>query len=288
MGDAPGMIRKLILLLGLLSAACAGPLAADEAAMTPAVPAQRITVPGAEGAQLRALLFVPENPTREPVIALHSCSGLGTAERPIRLPPHQQDWAARLVAMGHPVLFPDSFGSRGLGQACGMPGFPAGPSGVRREDALEAARWARAQPWARREGVVLIGWSHGGSTTLTAWNSAPPGLVHAAIAMYPGCGRAQGVPIGRVSGTAPLLMLLGAEDNWTPPQPCEQIAASAPGLIESELYPGAHHSFDQLSGGIQTRFLPNNRTVTLGPNPAARAASRLRVAAFLEAHAGRP
>ncbi|WP_421991156.1 hypothetical protein, partial [Roseococcus sp.] len=79
------MIRKLILLLGLLSAACAGPLAADdEAALTPAVPAQRITVPGAEGAQLRALLFVPENPTREPVIALHSCSGLGTAERPIR------------------------------------------------------------------------------------------------------------------------------------------------------------------------------------------------------------
>jgi dienelactone hydrolase len=288
MGEANVMIRIFALLLGLLPVACAGPLAADETPMTPGVPAQRVTVPGAEGAQLRALLFVPENPTGEPVIALHSCSGLGTADRPIRLPPHQQDWAARLVATGHPVLFPDSFGSRGLGQACGVPGFPAGPSGLRRQDALAAAQWAREQPWARREGVILIGWSHGGSTTLTAWNSAPDGLVHAAIAMYPGCGRAQGVPIGQASGTAPLLMLLGADDNWTPPQPCQQIAASAPGRIEVELYPGAHHSFDQLSGGIRTLFLPNNRTVTLGPNAEARTASRLRVAAFLEAHAGRP
>nr|WP_314075772.1 dienelactone hydrolase family protein [uncultured Roseococcus sp.] len=280
------MIRALMALL--LLTACAGSFAADEAAMTPAAPAQLITVPGAEGASLRALLFVPANPTREPVIALHSCSGLGTADRPLRLPPHQQDWTARLVAAGHPVLFPDSFGSRGLGQACGVPAFPAGPVSVRRWDALEAARWARAQPWARGEGVVLIGWSHGGSTTLAAWNAAPPGLVHAAIAMYPGCGRAQGVSIGPIAGTAPLLMLLGAADDWTPPQPCEQMAASAPGRIEVELYRGAHHSFDQLSGGIRTMFLPNNRTVSLGPNPEARAAARLRVAAFLEAHAGPP
>lgn len=280
------MIRAVMALL--LLAACAGSIAADEAPMAPSVPAQRISVPGAEGAQLRALLFVPENPTREPVIALHSCSGLGLADRPLRLPPHQQDWAARLVALGHPVLFPDSFGSRRLGQACGVPGFPAGPSGMRRWDALEAAKWAREQSWARRQGVILIGWSHGGSTTLTAWNSAPPGLVHAAIAMYPGCGRAQGVPIGQTSGTAPLLMLLGAEDDWTPPQPCRQIAAGAPSLVETELYPGAHHSFDQLAGGVRTLVLPNGRTVTLGPNPPARAAARQRVAAFLEAHADRP
>lgn len=280
------MIRMLAALL--LLPACAGQLAADEPPMAPTVPGQRITVPGAEGAELRALLFLPGNPTREPVIALHSCSGLGTAERPIRLPPHQQDWAARLVAMGHPVLFPDSFGSRGLGPACGIAGFPAGPVGVRRWDALEAAKWARAQPWARREGVILIGWSHGGTTTLAAWNSAPPGLVHAAIALYPGCGRGSGPPIPQVQGTAPLLMLLGAEDNWTEPQPCRQVAASAPGLIEVELYPGAHHSFDQLSGGILTLLLANGRTVTLGPDPAARAAARLRVPAFLEAHAGPP
>lgn len=280
------MIRSLMALL--LLAACAGPLAADETPMAVAVPAQRIAVPGAEGASLRALLFVPPNPTGVPVIALHSCSGLGMADRPLRLPPHQQDWAARLVAMGHPVLFPDSFGSRGLGQACGVRGFPAGPMSVRRWDALAAAGWARAQPWARGEGVMLIGWSHGGSTTLAAWNSAPPGLVHAAIAMYPGCGPAQGVPIAHAAGTAPLLMLLGASDDWTLPQPCERIAAGAPDRIEAVLYPGARHSFDQLSGGIRTLFLPNGRTVTLGPDPAARAAARLRVAAFLEAHAGPP
>ena len=272
----------------LLLAGCAGPLAADEAPVIPAVPARHVTVPGGEGAELRALLFVPENPTRPPVIALHSCSGIGAPGRPLQLAAHQRDWAGRLLAMGHPVLFPDSFGSRGLGEACGVPGFPAGPSSVRRLDALEAARWARAQDWARGEGVVLIGWSHGGSTTLAAWNTAPPGLVRAAIALYPGCGPGSGPPVPRVEGTAPLLMLLGAEDNWTRPQPCLRLAARAPDRIEAVLYPGAAHSFDRLAGGVRTLTLPDGQTVALGPDPAARAASRLRVASFLEAHAGRP
>ncbi|MDB5414852.1 MAG: hypothetical protein JWR10_3187 [Rubritepida sp.] len=276
-----------VLMAMLLLAGCARPIAADEAPLSLSVPAQAVTVPGAEGTPLRALLFVPETPTGPPVIALHSCSGLGTAERPISLPPHQQDWAARLVAAGHPVLFPDSFGSRGLGRACGVPRFPAGPMRVRRWDALAAAQWAREQPWARGEGVVLIGWSHGGSSVLAAWNSAPLGTIHAAIAMYPGCGAAQGLPVF-AAGTAPLLLLLGGDDNWTPPQPCERMADLSPGLIEREVYAGAHHSFDGLSGGLRSMSLPDGRTVSLGPDPAARAASRLRVAAFLEAHAGRP
>lgn len=281
MGEALRMIRAIALLLGLLATGCAGTgIAADETPREIPLPAQPVTVPGAEGTPLRALLFVPENPTGAPVIALHSCSGLGTADRPIRLPPHQRDWAIRLLAAGHPVLFPDSFGSRGLGEACGVRGFPAGPLGVRRFDAIVAAEWARAQPWTRGEGVILIGWSHGGSTTLVAWATAPPGLIRAAISLYPGCGAGEAPRLG----TAPLLMLLGAEDNWTPPQPCAQIAARAPGVIEIETYPGAHHAFDGLSGGVRTRYLPNGRSVSLGPNPAARAASRERVAAFLAAH----
>lgn len=285
MREADEMVRFIPHLLGLLAIGCAGQvIAADETPREISVPAQSVTVPGAEGTPLRALLFMPDNPSRAPVIALHSCTGLGPAERPIRLPAQQRDWAARLVAAGHPVLFPDSFGSRGLGQACGVAGFPAGPLGVRQFDALAAAEWARAQPWTRGTGVVLIGWSHGASTTLAAWNFAPPGLIAAAIALYPGCGTGA----VRVAGTAPLLMLLGAEDNWTPPQPCMQLASRAPGIIEVESYPGAHHGFDGLAGGIRTRLLPNGRSVSLGPDPAARFAARERVARFLEQHAGRP
>ncbi len=276
------MIRWLAVLL--LAGCAAQGVSADEAAREIPFPEQRLTVPGAEGAPLRALLYLPPNPTRPPVVALHSCSGVGPAGRPMRLPAHQRDWAIRLLEAGHPVLFPDSFGSRGLGEACGVRGFPAGPFAVRRLDALAAADWARAQPWAANQAPILIGWSHGGSTTLAAWATAPPGALGAAIALYPGCGQGE----ARQSGTAPLLMLLGAEDNWTPPQPCEQLAARAPGVITVVSYPGAHHGFDGLGGGLRTRTLPNGRSVSLGAQGAARVDSREQVAAFLAANAGRP
>ncbi len=277
------MIRWLGALL-ILAGCAASSVTADEAPREIPSPEQRVTVPGAEGTPLRALLYLPPAPSRPAVIALHSCSGIGPAERPIRLPAHQRDWAIRLLEAGHPVLFPDSFGSRGLGEACGVRGFPAGPLGVRRSDALAAADWARAQPWGRNQPPVLIGWSHGGSTTLAAWATAPPGALSAAIAFYPGCGQGEAA----ATGTAPLLMLLGAEDNWTPPQPCERIARRAPGLITFETYPGAHHGFDGLAGAVRSRVLPNGRSVSLGPEGAARADSRARVAAFLATNAGPP
>jgi dienelactone hydrolase len=277
------MIRWLGALLILAGCAASG-VTADEAPREIPFPEQRLNVPGAEGVPLRALLYVPPNPSRPAVIALHSCTGIGSAERPIRLPAHQRDWATRLLEAGHPVLFPDSFGSRGLGEACGVRGFRAGPAGLRRQDALAAADWARAQPWGRGQAPVLIGWSHGGSTTLAAWATAAPGALSAAIAFYPGCGQGEAPQLG----TAPLLMLLGAEDNWTPPQPCQQIAGRAPRLITVESYTGAHHAFDGLMGGVRTRHLPNGRSVSFGPDGAARAASRLRVAAFLAANAGPP
>ena len=53
--------------------------------------------------------------------------------------------------------------------------------------------------------------------------------------------------------------------------------------ISLEIYAGAHHGFDGLRGEVRTRQLPNGRSVSLGPDPAARAAARLRVAAFLAA-----
>lgn len=281
-GHSPAMTRIGLVLAGVFLFGCA--VTADEAPREIPFPEQRVTVPGAEGTPLRALLYLPPNPGRPAVIALHSCSGMGAAERPLRLPAHQRDWAIRLLEAGHPVLFPDSFGSRGLGEACGVRGFPAGPASVRRFDALAAADWARVQPWGRGMAPVLIGWSHGGSTTLAAWATAAPGALSAAIALYPGCGGGEARP----PGTAPLLMLLGAEDNWTPPEPCQTIASRAPEIITVESYAGAHHGFDGLSGGTRTRTLPNGRSVSLGPDGAARDAARLRVAAFLAVNAGPP
>ncbi len=262
------MTRWMAALLAL--AGCAGVAAPDEA--PPAVATRPVEIPGPDGVVLRALVAMPEHPTGAPVVALHGCGGIGTGSRPLRLPARETDWAARLVAAGHPVVFPDSFGSRGLPEACGVRGFPAGSFGVRRADALAAADWTRAQGWGA---PVLLGWSHGGSTTLAAWAAAVPGQLRGAIAFYPGC-----IGAHAPRGGTPMLMLLGGADNWTAPQPCQEWAGRS-AQVRQRLFPGAHHAFDGLSGGVRQRVLPDGRTVSFGPDGAARAESRRMVMEFL-------
>ncbi|MDO9707706.1 dienelactone hydrolase family protein [Paracraurococcus lichenis] len=275
-------MQRLLLPILVLLAPCA---AAQGVPAPSPVAAEPVTIPGPEGVPLRALLVRRAGTAPGiPVIALHGCNGMGGPERPQRLSPREADWAARLSAAGHPVLFPDSFASRGLGEACGVRGFPAGPR-VRRADAHAAAAWAQEQPWAAKGGALLLGWSHGGSTVLAAVaEPLPPGLLRAAIAFYPGCGESRR-EAGWTPG-APLLMQLGASDDWTPPASCLALAAAHPGRIEADLYPGANHGFDAPALVLRTRSLPDGRVVTFGTEPLARDAARSRVAAFLAAHGG--
>ena len=280
-----GVIRpRCLLLLLLLVTGCADTALPYATARAPRH-VQQVSVPLPEGPPLRAVLALPDGPaTGATIIALHGCGGLARPERTLRLPLRESDWAARLTEAGHPVLFPDSFGSRGLGEACGVRGFPAGPL-VRRGDVHAAAAWAAAQPWARPGGAVLLGWSHGGSTALTGIaEPLPPGLIQAAIAYYPGC-----FEIGRAAPwrpAAPVLMLLGGADNWTPAAECRALAARSPDRLEQVTYPGAHHGFDAPGGTIRNRTLPNGRMVTVGSDSAARDASMQRVVAYLAARAG--
>ena len=136
----------------LILAACVAPSARE-----PAVPEQ-VSIPGPDGVTLRALLVRPAvTPARPTIIALHGCAGLAAPGRPLDLPVREADWAARLSALGHPMLFPDSFGSRGLGNGCGRPDFPVSAARERRADAQAAARWALGQPWAGPGGAILLG-----------------------------------------------------------------------------------------------------------------------------------
>ena len=43
---------------------------------------------------------------------------------------------------------------------------------------------------------------------------------------------------------APLLILIGELDDWTPAEPSRKLAAGYP--VEIKVYPGAHHSFDSI------------------------------------------
>ena len=67
------------------------------------------------------------------IVALHGCGG--------PFPSRDRQWAQILTEGGHPVLFPDSFGSRGLVSQCGVRNRSVASGRLRRTDALAAAAW---------------------------------------------------------------------------------------------------------------------------------------------------
>ena len=138
----------------------------------------------------------------------------------------------------------------------------------------------------------------------------------AGIALYPGCGVRMGVwtatralgdhgPVVTYDGVyrpiAPLLILVGEKDDWTPAHDCEVLAerSRAEGLtVELVVYPGAQHSFDSTA---RLRFDANRRNsnsetgrgATTAGDPDAWADAKQRVTAFFartlkgEANGGR-
>jgi dienelactone hydrolase len=111
-----------------------------------------------------------------------------------------------------------------------------------------------------------------------------PGFV-AFVSLYPGCR-----PLLARRGwapAAPMLLLIGAADDWTPPGPCEDLAAKHP-AITVHVYAGAHHGFDAPNSPVRERqglaFTGSGTgRAHAGTNPAAREDALARVPAFLAA-----
>jgi dienelactone hydrolase len=86
---------------------------------------------------------------------------------------------------------------------------------------------------------------------------------------------------------APVLLLVGEADDWTPAPPCAELAArTGDALLELRLYPGAHHDFDAPDMKLRVRSgvgATASGTATLGTDPAAREDALRRVPAFLAA-----
>ena len=63
----------------------------------------------------------------------------------------------------------------------------------------------------------------------------------ATAVFYPGCA------FQRAEFTTPVLMLMGAADDWTPANPCRMLVRTAhasDGKVQLVIYPGATHAFD--------------------------------------------
>jgi dienelactone hydrolase len=85
---------------------------------------------------------------------------------------------------------------------------------------------------------------------------------------------------------APLLILIGESDDWTPAAPCRALAAQV-GAAKLTLvtYPGAYHVFD-VTEPVRVRHglaysQSADGSVHVGGNPDARASALVRVPAFI-------
>lgn len=202
------------------------------------------------------------------VVVLHGCAGFG---------PPDIATAARLRAAGYLALALDSLGGA---NACRHPGGARAEA----EDAVAALHFLAARRDVAPGRIALLGFSMGGFAVLDAITRggvapATGPRFAAAVAYYPNCRRSSGVM------TVPLLILIGARDDWTPAAACRALLVRRAGRgapVSLAVYPGATHAFN----------VPGRAHVYLGhairyDRTAARTAwARVRV--FLRARLGPP
>jgi dienelactone hydrolase len=256
----------VLCVLAVLTAGCVGGIASHH------VP---VTLPSA--ATLTADLYLPRGTGPFPaLILLHGCSGIR---------PNTLAWAHWLQSEGYAAFVLDSFTARGLQRLCGdsspLPGAP------RSNDVFAAAAYLARLSVIDRTRIGAIGWSHGGWTVLWAgaYESRYPDVqLQALVAFYPFCGDTVSY-----RGSAPLLMLLGEKDDWTPAEPCRQIAEIGRQQgrdVSAVVYGGAHHGFDSAHIVRPTRVADarRGRGATVAYDPQAHGDSEKRLREFLERH----
>ena len=257
---------------------------------------ERVSFPSFDGAGNAPVVlsgyFFAASTSPAPAIAMfHGCGG--AYDKDGQLARRQREYAALFNGLGLHVLVVDSLTARYEKELCTQRNASRRVTQAnRRLDALGAIAYLadRADVDAKRIG--LIGWSNGGSTVLSATNLHHRDVVAAtpkpafAIAFYPGC--ESDLKRGYLP-SAPLLMLVGELDDWTPSAPCLALAASVPeARPEIVAYGGAWHGFDSDAPVRVRKDVPNGvhpgQGVHVGGNPAAWRASRDRVVRFLAEH----
>jgi dienelactone hydrolase len=255
--------------------------------------AERVTFPSLDGAGNAPVLltgfFFAASAAPAPAIAMfHGCGG--AYDRRGSLSRKMVEYADLFNGLGMHVLVVDSLTPRYEKELCTQrSGSRRVTQANRRLDALGALAFLAERGDVDAKRIGLVGWSNGGSTVLAATNlrqrdvAASPVKPAFAIAFYPGCEaeRRRGY-----SPAAPLLMLLGQLDDWTPAAPCEALARdAAEPRPEVVVYPGAWHGFDSDAPVRLRKDVPNGvnpgQGVHVGGDPAAWRTSRDRVLRFL-------
>ncbi|CCD95947.1 putative dienelactone hydrolase [Bradyrhizobium sp. ORS 375] len=169
------------------------------------------------------------------IVYLHGCAGLSEQTR--------QRFARMLTGWGYVVLAVDSFGARGLAQACTRPALD------RQADAWGAMAYLASVPFVDRTRIGVVGSSQGAMAAMRLASThdvkiydVPDDLTFkVAVAYYPRCG------VASKWLAVPTLILIGDKDDWTPAQDCQKWMSLRPDKgapVKLQVYPGAYHSFD--------------------------------------------
>ena len=187
-GRVRGIGRSLwwhaVLLVHLLAGAASAGFAREVGGVAAPMPFEEREVEIPVGAlRLPAVLFVPTDGAaarRPAIVLLHGCGGLRDAKGALAL--RHRDWAERLAGWGVVTLAPDSFTPRGPRSVCSLRERPAHPWRERSEDGYAALAMLAARPDVDPARILVLGWSHGGSTVTGPARPpharCPTGLAH--------------------------------------------------------------------------------------------------------------
>ncbi len=227
------------------------------------------------------------------VVMVHGCGG--AYGRDGQLNARHTMWGEYLAAQGYVALMLDSFGAHGLREICTTKFSERTlKESDRVGDAYAALAYLRLRPDVDGQHIAMLGWSHGAGVTLDTITHRPTDATgfNAAIAFYPGCTSRSKKP-DSFHPYAPLLLLIGEADDWTPAAPCKALAATVAARGEAMqivTYPDTYHDFDNpaLTAKRLRKDVPNGVNpgagVTTAPNPEARADAQQRVTRFLAVH----
>ena len=219
---------------------------------------------------LTGRLQKPEGDRQFPaVVLLHGCGGVQTKR--------DHRWAERLVSWGYVTLQVDSFKPRGIRSVCTLGGKESTDMLARRvADAYDAQHFLAGLPFVDNKRIAVMGWSHGGATTLNALYPKRDDPFNVAIAMYPSCRKSL------ADLNSPLLILIGEKDDWTPSERCVAMMPSGKSNFEValQIYPDAYHAYDSI--GKPREVMGSQGSHHLEHNPVAEQDSKVRVKEFLE------
>ena len=204
------------------------------------------------------------------VVLLHGCDGINDE--------HDSMWASRLKKWGYITLQVDSFGPRGDSFICADDDLMKKYVSKRALDAHDAKSYLAGLQFVDPKRIAVMGWSHGGMSTIASVSEMPAKETvpfQAAIALYPYCYKTLD------DLNAPLLILIGALDDWCPAELCSSNMpkeGKSKHEVILKVYPGAYHNFDW--SGMDVTLMGH----TLRYNYKAESEAIVQVREFLEKH----